>query len=72
MYFLKLAAAAFLLMGSTHATDLERIKYNNPGLKVDLGVGLWAWALREGREREGARAREKTRRRGREAQRDRG
>ena len=45
MHFLKLAAAAFLLMGPTHATDLERIKYNNPGLKVDLGVGLWAWPM---------------------------
>ncbi len=24
---------------------LERIKYNNPILTVDLGVGLWAWLL---------------------------
>jgi hypothetical protein len=24
---------------------LERIKYNNPGLVADLGVGLWAWPL---------------------------
>ncbi len=24
---------------------LERIKYNNPILTVDLGVGLWAWPL---------------------------
>ena len=24
---------------------LTRIKYNNPGLTVDLGVGLWAWPL---------------------------
>ena len=24
---------------------LERMKYNNPGLVVDLGVGLWAWPL---------------------------
>ncbi|MHC4620052.1 MAG: FG-GAP repeat domain-containing protein [Planctomycetota bacterium] len=24
---------------------LERVKYNNPGLKADLGVGLWAWPL---------------------------
>ena len=24
---------------------LERMKYNNPGLAVDLGVGLWAWPL---------------------------
>ena len=27
------------------ATDLERIKYNHPGLVVDLGVGLWAWPM---------------------------
>jgi hypothetical protein len=24
---------------------LQRLKYNNPGLQVDLGVGLWAWPL---------------------------
>ena len=24
---------------------LQRLKYNNPGLVVDLGVGLWAWPL---------------------------
>lgn len=24
---------------------LERIEFNNPGLVVDLGVGLWAWPL---------------------------
>ena len=28
-----------------HATDLQRVRYNNPGLIVDLGVGLWAWPL---------------------------
>ncbi len=27
------------------AAGLERIKYNNPGLIVDLGVGLWCWPL---------------------------
>jgi len=27
------------------AASLERLKYNNPGLVVDLGVGLWAWPL---------------------------
>jgi hypothetical protein len=27
------------------AGSLERLKYNNPGLVVDLGVGLWAWPL---------------------------
>ena len=31
---------------STDTTPrLERIKYNNPGLEADLGVGLWAWPL---------------------------
>ncbi len=25
--------------------QLERLKYNNPWLLVDLGVGLWAWPL---------------------------
>jgi hypothetical protein len=31
-------------VGYTEAA-LERVKYNNPGLVVDLGVGLWAWPL---------------------------
>ena len=26
-------------------TNLVRVRYNNPGLVVDLGVGLWAWPL---------------------------
>ena len=30
---------------SAGADDFERVKYNNPGLVVDLGVGLWAWPL---------------------------
>jgi hypothetical protein len=30
-------------LSSAHA--LEPIKYNHPGLKVDLAVGLWAWPL---------------------------
>lgn len=25
--------------------SLERLKYNNPGLAVDLGVGLWSWPM---------------------------
>ena len=36
-----LIALAWLLP----AADLERIKYNHPGLVVDLGVGLWAWPM---------------------------
>ncbi len=43
----------FASLPSTGATDaakapeskLERMKYNNPGLVVDLGAGLWAWPL---------------------------
>ena len=27
------------------STGLERLKHNNPGLVVDLGVGLWAWPV---------------------------
>ncbi len=26
-------------------TGLDRLRYNNPGLVVDLGVGLWAWPV---------------------------
>ncbi len=36
---------ALLMCGSASAASLERLKYNNPGLAVDLGVGLWAWPL---------------------------
>jgi predicted neuraminidase len=31
--------------GQAESGGLERLKYNNPGLVVDLGVGLWAWPL---------------------------
>jgi len=30
---------------AVEAAEFERLKYNNPGLTVDLGVGLWAWPL---------------------------
>ncbi len=30
---------------SAHGEGLQRLKYNNPGLVVDLGVGLWAWPV---------------------------
>jgi hypothetical protein len=30
---------------SAEAPKLQRLKYNHPGLVVDLGVGLWAWPL---------------------------
>ena len=28
-----------------HKWKLKPLKYNNPGLEVDLGVGLWAWPM---------------------------
>ncbi len=34
-----------LAAGTAFGQDLDRIKYNNPGLAVDLGVGLWAWPV---------------------------
>ena len=30
---------------ATGADCLRRVKYNHPGLVVDLGVGLWAWPM---------------------------
>lgn len=33
------------LAPGARAENLERLKYNHPGLVVDLGVGLWAWPL---------------------------
>ncbi len=42
-------AAALTLVGCSGGQSeklvFHRIKYNNPGLVVDLGVGLWAWPL---------------------------
>ena len=40
----------FILLSSSFslaATEgaLTRLQYNNPGLVVDLGVGLWAWPM---------------------------
>jgi len=47
-----LANPVFILiicLGSAMSTGsgatFERVKYNHPGLIVDLGVGLWAWPL---------------------------
>ena len=40
---MKLLLASLLLPLAVHA--LDRLPYNNPGLIVDLGVGLWAWPL---------------------------
>jgi hypothetical protein len=40
-----LRASTLLAVISLHAFALEPLPYNNPGLVVDLGVGLWAWPL---------------------------
>ena len=42
-----LLALSSILCGSALAAEstLTPLKYNNPGLTVDLGVGLWAWPL---------------------------
>ncbi|MBI3876211.1 MAG: VCBS repeat-containing protein [Verrucomicrobia bacterium] len=40
-----LLTVSLLLAAGSSAAELERVKYNNPGLTVDLGVGLWAFPL---------------------------
>jgi hypothetical protein len=40
-----LLMAIFPATISSAADGLQPLKYNNPGLVVDLGVGLWAWPL---------------------------
>ena len=40
-----LAITALCAASLAHAQELERLRYNHPGLVVDLGVGLWAWPL---------------------------
>ena len=41
--FLCRLVVAASIVESAHA--LERLPFNNPGLVVDLGVGLWAWPV---------------------------
>ncbi|MCD6048766.1 MAG: repeat-containing protein, partial [Verrucomicrobia bacterium] len=38
-------SCALLGAQAAFGQNLDRIKYNNPGLAVDLGVGLWAWPV---------------------------
>lgn len=40
-----LIISVWLCHGLVGGQTFERVKYNNPGLVVDLGVGLWAWPL---------------------------
>jgi hypothetical protein len=53
------AGVLFLCIGfiasadETEKPDLRRMKYNHPGLVVDLGVGLWGWPLPMDYDRDG-------------------
>ena len=40
-----LGLSSFAFAQTTKENDFKILKYNNPGLNVDLGVGLWAWPL---------------------------
>ena len=42
---LTLVAFFTQLAPASPTPSLERLRYNNPGLIVDLGVGLWAWPV---------------------------
>lgn len=42
--FILLASASWLSAAS-EPPPFERIKYHNPGLRTDVGVGLWGWPL---------------------------
>ena len=44
-FFKSLVYVSLWLVGVLESADLQRIKYNNPGFMVDLGVGLWAWPM---------------------------
>ncbi|MBN1482386.1 VCBS repeat-containing protein [candidate division KSB1 bacterium] len=43
--FILFGAFILLACDARVAHNFDRIKYNNPDLVVDLGVGLWAWPL---------------------------
>src|SRR5439155_19059206 len=45
MVIVALLLGAAAMATPTRAQDLAPLKYNNPGLVVDLGVGLWATPL---------------------------
>lgn len=48
MAMASVASACVAMLGTcvrAADADLEPLRYNHPGLVVDLGVGLWAWPL---------------------------
>lgn len=42
---LGMVSQASAVLAAEPAPDLQPLRYNHPGLVVDLGVGLWAWPL---------------------------
>ena len=40
-----LVSASVVCSQQARAEELDVLRYNNPGLVVDLGVGLWAWPV---------------------------
>ncbi len=38
-------AAAGILSAASEPAPFQRIAYHNPGLRTDVGVGLWGWPL---------------------------
>ncbi len=42
---LNLSSVVFAADANSKEESLQPLKYNNPGLVVDLGVGLWAWPV---------------------------
>ena len=36
---------SLLMVPVARADELTQLRYNHPGLTVDLGVGLWAWPV---------------------------
>ena len=42
---MRLLTSLLVAAAPLSALALEPLRYNNPGLVVDLGVGLWAWPL---------------------------
>lgn len=45
LFVLSFSIAGLLDSLAANDGELKRLQYNNPGLVVDLGVGLWAWPI---------------------------
>ncbi len=45
LLFVPLFLACGIAQAQQQKNDLQFLKYNNPGLTVDLGVGLWGWPI---------------------------